>query len=81
VVGALLADLFPTRMRTTAYAVCGSAPLTIGFALYPALVPLAVGQIGWQWAFSLMIAPMLFVSALAALALPRIVSGRDVDAA
>ena len=79
VVGALLADLFPTRMRTTAYAVCGSAPLTIGFALYPALVPLVVGAVGWQWAFSLMIAPMLFVSALAALTLPRILSGRDVD--
>jgi MFS family permease len=79
VVGALLADLFPTRMRTTAYAVCGSAPLTVGFALYPALVPLAVAQIGWQWSFSLMVAPLLLVSALAALTLPRIASGRDVD--
>jgi MFS family permease len=66
-------------MRTTAYAVCGSAPLTVGFALYPALVPLAVAQIGWQWSFSLMVAPLLLVSALAALTLPRIASGRDVD--
>ncbi len=79
VVGALLADLFPTRMRTTAYAVCGSAPLTLGFALYPALVPLAVERIGWQWSLSLMVAPLLLVAALAALTLPRIVSGRDVD--
>lgn len=66
-------------MRTTAYAACGSAPLTVGFALFPALVPLAVGSIGWQWSFSLMIAPLLLVAALAALTLPRIVSGRDVD--
>jgi len=79
VVGALLTDLYPTRMRTTAYAACGSAPLTVGFALFPALVPLAVGSIGWQWSFSLMIAPLLLVAALAALTLPRIVSGRDVD--
>ena len=79
VVGALLADLFPTRMRTTAYAACGSAPLTVGFALFPALVPLAVQSIGWQWSFSLLIAPLLIVSALAALTLPRLASGRDVD--
>jgi MFS family permease len=79
VVGALLTDLYPTRVRTTAYAACGSAPLTVGFALFPALVPLAVGSIGWQWSFSLMIAPLLLVAALAALTLPRIISGRDVD--
>jgi MFS family permease len=81
VVGALLTDLFPTRIRTTAYAVCGSAPLSLGFALFPALVPLAVQSIGWQWAFSLMIAPLLLISALAALTLPKILSGGDVDAA
>lgn len=80
VVGALLAELYPTRMRTTAYAVCGSAPLSVGFALFPALVPLAVQSIGWQWAFSVMIAPLLFVSAIAALLLPKLASGRDVDA-
>lgn len=81
VVGALLTDLYPTRMRTTAYAVCGSAPLSLGFALFPALVPLAVQSIGWQWAFSLMIAPLLVISALASLTLPKILSGGDVDAA
>lgn len=81
VVGALLTDLYPTRMRTTAYAACGSAPLTVGFALFPALVPLAVGSMGWQWSFSLMIAPLLLVAAVAALTLPRIISGRDVDEA
>jgi MFS family permease len=79
VVGALLTDLYPTRMRTTAYAACGSAPLSIGFALFPALVPLVVQSMGWQWSFSVMIAPLLLVAALAALALPRLRSGRDVD--
>jgi len=80
VVGALLTDLFPTRMRTTAYAVCGSAPLSAGFALFPAIVPLVVQSAGWQWSFTVMIAPLLVLAAIAALALPRIVSGSDVDA-
>jgi MFS family permease len=79
VVGALLTDLYPTRMRTTAYAACGSAPLSLGFALFPAIVPLAVQSIGWQWAFSVMIAPLLGIAAIAALALPRIASGSEID--
>ena len=80
VVGALLTDLFPTRTRTTAYAVCGSAPLSAGFALFPALVPLVVQSAGWQWSFTVMIAPLLVLAAVAALALPRITSGSDIDA-
>ena len=80
VVGALLTDLFPTRMRTTAYAVCGSAPLSAGFALFPALVPLVVQSAGWQWSFTVMIAPLLVLAAAAALALPRNASGSDIDA-
>lgn len=79
VVGALLTDLYPTRMRTTAYAACGSAPLSLGFALFPALVPLVVQSIGWQWTFSVMIAPLLLIAAVAALALPRIASGSEID--
>ncbi len=78
VVGALLADLYPTRMRTTGYAVCGSAPLTLGFALFPAIVPLVVKSIGWQWAFSVAIVPMLLVAASAALVLPNNKSGTEV---
>ncbi len=79
VVGTLLTDLYPTRMRTTSYALCGSAPLSIGFALFPSLVPLAVGAIGWQWAFTLMIAPLLLVSAGAALVLPNTRSGIEIE--
>ena len=79
VVGALLTELYPTRMRTTAFAVCGSAPLSMGFALFPAIVPLVVQSSGWQVAFSTLIAPLLLVSAAAALVLPNIRSGGDVD--
>jgi len=80
VVGALLTELYPTRMRTTAFAVCGSAPLSAGFALFPALVPLVVQSSGWQVAFTALIAPLLLVSAAAALFLPNVRSGGDVDA-
>lgn len=80
VVGTLLTELYPTRMRTTAYAVCGSAPLTLGFALFPAIVPQFVASIGWQWSFSALIAPLLVVAAAAALMLPNLRSGQDVDA-
>jgi MFS family permease len=79
VVGALLTELYPTRMRTTAFAVCGSAPLSTGFALFPAIVPLVVQSVGWQVAFSTLIAPLLLVSAAAALFLPNIRSGEEVD--
>lgn len=80
VVGTLLTELYPTRMRTTAYAVCGSAPLTLGFALFPAIVPQFVTNVGWQWTFSVLIAPLLLVASAAALALPKLQSGQDVDA-
>jgi MFS family permease len=78
VVGALLTDLYPTRMRTTSYAFCGSAPLSLGFAIFPSVVPLAVKAIGWQWAFSALIAPLLVISALAALLLPNLRSGVEI---
>lgn len=78
VVGTLLADLYPTSMRATAFAVCGSAPLSIGFAVFPAIVPLVVASLGWQMAFSIAIVPLLGVTALAALWLPNIRSGEEV---
>lgn len=76
VVGSLLTDIYPTRMRGTAYAVCGSAPLSIGFALFPSVVPVVVGITGWSPALSMLVVPMLIVSAISALALPNVISGR-----
>jgi len=78
VVGALLTDLYPTSIRATAYAVCGSAPLSIGFAFFPAIVPLVVTAVGWQRAFSFAIVPLLLISAVAALWLPNVRSGDDI---
>jgi len=78
VVGTLLTELYPTRVRATAYAVCGSAPLTVGFALYPSVVPVVVAAIGWQRALSVAIVPLLLASAAAALWLPNVRSGEEV---
>lgn len=78
VVGTLLADLYPTSMRATAYAVCGSAPLSVGFAVYPAIVPLVVASVGWQQAFSVAVVPVLMLSALTALWLPSLRSGEEL---
>ena len=78
VVGALLTDLYPTSIRATAYAVCGSAPLSIGFAFFQAIVPLVVTAVGWQRAFSFAIVPLLLISAVAALWLPNVRSGDDI---
>jgi MFS family permease len=66
-------------MRTTSYAVCGSAPLSLGFAVFPSVVPMIVTAVGWQWAFTVAIAPLLAVSAMAALMLPNIRSGTEID--
>lgn len=78
VVGTLLADLYPTRMRATAYAVCGSAPLSIGFAVFPSIVPIVVASSGWQQALTWAVVPMLLISAGAALVLPNLRSGEEV---
>ena len=78
VIATLLTELYPTRIRTTAFAVCGSAPLSIGFAVYPMVVPIAVGALGWQWALTVAIAPLLLVSAALALMLPNLRSGTEV---
>jgi len=81
VVGTLLADLYPTRMRATAYAFCGSAPLSIGFAVFPSVVPLVVATTGWQQALTWAVTPMLLISAAAALVLPNLRSGEEVPEA
>ncbi len=79
VIATLLTELYPTRIRTTAYAVCGSAPLSVGFAVYPMVVPVAVAAFGWQWALTLAIAPLLVIVTLLSLLLPNLRSGTEVS--
>jgi MFS family permease len=72
-----LLDLFPTRLRATG-AATGSAFLNLGFAIFPVLVAYIVGFIGWKLAFSVTVAPSLFICGIAMLGLDDLPSGREV---
>ena len=74
----LIAEIFPQDVRATALSVCASAPLSLGFAVFPLIVPFVVGAIGWQMGFSLMICPLLAISAVTALTLPNRKSGIEL---
>ena len=68
----LVAEIFPVELRATALGACASAPLSLGFALFPLIVPLAVAKAGWVWAFSAVVTPALIGAALVALLLPSL---------
>ena len=70
---------FPTRLRATGLAVCGSFAVTMGTALGPLLVSTFVKSIGWNWAFSTVVAIPLFLSGLVFLLLKPIQSGLEVE--
>lgn len=59
-----LVELFPTRLRATGAAVCGSAALSVGFSIFPVLVAKTVQHVGWQWAFTMVVVPATLVAAV-----------------
>lgn len=79
VVPVLIAEIYPTSIRASGLAICASAPLTLGFAVFPMLVPLAIGRVGWEAGLSLVVVPLLLASAIAALCLPNRQSGLPVS--
>ncbi len=68
----LVAEVFPIELRATALGACASAPLSLGFALFPLIVPFVVAKAGWAWAFSAVVTPALVGAALFALLLPSL---------
>jgi hypothetical protein len=42
------------------------------------VIPVAVGALGWQWALTVAIAPLLLISSALALMLPNLRSGTEV---
>ena len=74
----LIAEIFPEEVRASALSVCASAPLSLGFAVFPLIVPFVVGSVGWQMGFSIIICPLLALSAMTAFALPNRRSGDDL---
>jgi MFS family permease len=75
----LIAEIFPQEVRASALSTCASAPLSLGFAVFPLVVPFVVGAVGWQVGFSIVICPLLIVSVLAALFLPNRKSGISME--
>ncbi len=76
----LIAEIFPQEVRASALSICASAPLSLGFAVFPLLVPMVVSAVGWQTGFTLVICPLLAIAATAALFLPNRPSGMDLAA-
>ncbi len=74
----LIAEIFPEEVRASALSVCASAPLSLGFAVFPLIVPFVVGSVGWQMGFTIIICPLLALSAMTAFALPNLRSGDDL---
>ena len=79
VVPVLIAEIYPTSIRASGLAICASAPLTLGFAVFPMLVPLAIGRVGWEAGLSLVVVPLLLASVVAALCLPNRPTGLPVS--
>lgn len=77
----LIAEIFPQEIRATALSVCASAPLSLGFAVFPLIVPFVVGFVGWSVGFSVVICPLLAISAVTALFLPNRQSGMAMESA
>lgn len=78
VVPVLIAEIYPTSIRASGLAICASAPLTLGFAVFPMVVPLVIAQAGWEVGLSVVVVPLLVASTLAALCLPNRPSGLPV---
>ncbi|MHA7816986.1 MAG: MFS transporter [Pseudohaliea sp.] len=71
----LIAELFPVLARARALAVTASAPLALGFAVFPVVVPYVVEALGWEWTFTLLIAPLLCLALISSSFLPNRASG------
>jgi len=77
---AYLAELFPTELRATGLAVCGSLAVNLGIAVGPLLVSTAVESIGWQQALSWVVAVPLLAAGSLYLFLKPVASGLEVEA-
>jgi MFS family permease len=78
VVPVLIAEIYPTSIRASGLAICASAPLTLGFAVFPMVVPMAISSVGWEVGLSIVVVPLLLASTVAALFLPNRRSGLPV---
>jgi MFS family permease len=76
---AYLAEVFPTRVRATAMATCGSLAVTLGSAAGPLMVSLAVERVGWDYGYAALVGIPLACAGLLYLFLTPVPSGLEVE--
>lgn len=74
-----IGEHFPTQLRATGLAFCGSFAVTMGTALGPLSVSYLVKSVGWNLAFSVFVAIPLFLSGLVFLLLKPVPSGLEIE--
>ena len=76
---AYVAEIFPTRLRATGLALCSSLAVNLGIATGPLLVSYGVEALGWNLAFSTVVAVPMILAALLYLKLTPLPSGLEVE--
>jgi AAHS family cis,cis-muconate transporter-like MFS transporter len=76
---AYLAEVFPTRLRATAMASCGSLAVTLGSAAGPLMISLAVERFGWDIGYAAVVGIPLVAAGLLYLLLTPVPSGLEVE--
>lgn len=76
---AYVAEVFPTRLRATGVAFCGSLAVTLGSASGPLMASFVVEHYGWDIGLSVVIGMPLVIAGLLYFALARIPSGLEVE--
>jgi len=76
---AYIAEVFPTHLRATGLAVCSSLAVNLGIALGPLFVTYGVEWMGWNMAFSIVVAAPLMIAGILYLRLKPIPSGLEVE--
>ena len=77
---AYIAEIFPTRLRATGVAFCGSLAVTLGSATGPLTASYVVERTGWDIGLSAVVGIPLVIAGLLYFALARIPSGLEVEA-
>ena len=76
---AYLAEVFPTHLRATAMASCGSLAVTLGSAAGPLMVAFAQDRYGWNVGYAMLVGIPLVLAGLLYFFLTPIPSGLEVE--
>ncbi|MFN2099908.1 MFS transporter [Altererythrobacter sp. MF3-039] len=76
---AYVAEIFPTRLRATGVAFCGSFAVTLGSASGPLAASFIAERYGWDIGLSVVVGTPLFLAGLLYFLLARVPSGLEVE--